>query len=827
MNEDDLNNMMPEQQQAQQGSILDSIQPNQDPNQPQNDLSGGQQSMQQNPELEATIADSLKNIDFSALDQKPTKKKDITDLDKMNVDNLDQEDEDELMETFTNNFSRACSYWEDQKNDGAIDVDFYIGNQWDALEVSARDEDGLLTTCANKIATPINKILADFQKNTPKVSFKKGYSSKKEAEVAIMNTIVDKIQSSDFCLKSYFNAMKNATITGEGYLRAYIDYESSVSLRKEIKISSIENNNCVYVDPDYKTNFEYNYCVVVSKISKDEYRRRFKNKMQDDYDIPSRGFAKIEVDTTCETLIAEYFYIEEEEDEVYKLDNGLYIRKKDYDNLKGKKSAINTKGSRVFKKVKHMITDFEKVLELKTFPGEIIPIFPCFVNETMVNNKKILNGAVRRAIEPQRDYNYFRSTLLDIIDKMPRLTWMSGEGQLTSKTKRMLMEGNRKNGLIEYKTEDSTGTPIGKPERIDTSVNIDSVLTSMQVAEQDIQNAIGIFDTTLGNDGNTQEESGIAKITKAQQSEENNFYIGNAFSQTLRLVGKFLMFTIPLVYNDDRKYSIKTKAGTESREASPQDVDIDFLDVDYDIDVSISGFGKNERQVEFDNLLGLVSISPEILPMIADLIVQTSGLTNSEEISERLIAGGFVNPAALTASTDEKYSAIAALQQQLQQTQATMVEMQTQNEQLVQQLDLDKQNYSTLVNELNDAKAQVLTLQTKQAQNVNDNVVKLIMKMSEQNPAYTRFALQYLGVNIPMIENTQPLTPQEIPQQYTLASVNDPITQMQNAEQQQGNNVIGQEQQQVDENGNPVQQEDEEAGYQRLLAMMPNLGKSV
>ena len=156
-----------------------------------------------------------------------------------------------------------------------------------------------------------------------------------------------------------------------------------------------------------------------------------------------------------------------------------------------------------------------------------------------------------------------------------------------------------------------------------------------------------------------------------------------------------------------------------------------------------------------------------------------------------------------------------------------MVEMQNQNDQLVKQLDLDKQNYSTLVNELNDAKAQVLTLQTKQAQNINDNVVKLIMKMSEQNPAYTRFALQYLGVNIPIIENTQPLTTQEIPQQYTLASVNDPITQMQNAEQQQGNNVIGQDQQQVDENGNPIQQEDEEAGYQRLLSMMPNLGKSV
>ena len=29
-------------------------------------------------------------------------------------------------------------------------------------------------------------------------------------------------------------------------------------------------------------------------------------------------------------------------------------------------------------------------------------------------------------------------------------------------------------------------------------------------------------------------------MTKAQQSEENNFYIGNAFSQTLRLLGKFL-----------------------------------------------------------------------------------------------------------------------------------------------------------------------------------------------------------------------------------------------------------------------------------------------
>lgn len=827
MNEDDLNNpQQPEQSIVSAGNNII-------PDVPKNiDVAGEQFDLNKsnNPELAMSIAQSSQDLDFSPLTKKATKKEDITNLDKVDVDRVSDSRNEDLMEMFTDSFNRSVDFWQSQKDEGMIDTDFYLGYQWDALEVEARNENNQVTTCANKIATPINKILADFQKNTPRVSFKKGATSKKEIEIAVVNTIAERIQTDDFCMKSYFNAMKNATITGEGYLRAYIDYESSVSLRKEIKICSIENNNCIFLDPNYKTNFDFNYGTIISKISKEEYKRRFKSKMLDNYDYPNyNGFNSIVVDSDCEVIIAEHFYIEEEEDEVYQLDNGLFIRKTDYDKLKGKKSAINKKGTRVFRKVKHLITDFEKVLELKTFPGEIIPIFPCFVNESIKDNKKIIHGAVRRARQPQRDYNYFRSTLVDLIDKMPKLTWMAGEGQLTSKTKRALMNGNKRNALIEYKTEDSTGTPIGKPERVDNSVQIDGVITSMQVAEQDIQNAIGIFDTTLGNDGNTQEESGISRMTKAQQSEENNFYIGNAFSQTLRLLGKFLINLIPIVYNDDRKYSITVKAGTETREVSPRDSDIDFLDVDYDVDVSISGFGKNERQEEFENLLGLIQISPEILPIIADLVVEKSGLTNSEEIAERLIAAGFVNPAALTASSDEKYSAIASLQQQLQEAQAAMQEMQAQNEQLVGQLDIDKQNYSTLVNELNKAKADVITLQNKQTQNVNDNVVKLIMKLSESNPEYTRFALEYLGVSIPKLENTQPLTPNQIPEQYTVASINDPITQMQQQQTQQGQEMLGQEQMQVDENGNPVQQQvnSDEQAYQNLLAMMPNVGRSV
>ena len=111
----------------------------------------------------------------------------------------------------------------------------------------------------------------------------------------------------------------------------------------------------------------------------------------------------------------------------------------------------------------------------------------------------------------------------------------------------------------------------------------------------------------------------------------------------------------------------------------------------YDVAIDVGPSYSTMREVAAERLgeLGRV-LPPELLPMIADLWIGSLDVPNSEELAARLKT--VVPPEALEATKDKNpQTAIAALQNQVQQATQALQQMQQQLQEATQIAEVSKQ----------------------------------------------------------------------------------------------------------------------------------------
>lgn len=716
-------------------------------------------------------------------------------LNKENIDKLSDSKKEKIIEIMNKRLDYAVNFWSEQRELAEKDVDFFNGLQWDADDVNERNERGCPSLVFNKIASPIKKIINDFKQHRPQANYGMGDSTRDPRIAALMNSLIHKIQVDSEASRIYDKCYSNLVKTGESYFRACVRQAKGVSFYREIYLLPIDNIHQVFIDPNGVNDPKLTkYAFVMSKMSSDEYSKRF-NKDPEDACRSLKGFGGIDIDKD-EIPLMEYFYINEEKDDVYEVDDGdFFIRKREYDKLK-KQPKIKRKITKTFIEVKHIISDGEDVLEQVTFPGEYIPVYASFGEITdLKDGRKAFKSAIRDAISPQISYNVQISTLQWQIDAIPKARFFTGKGQVTGKAKNEMLRSNGKNvNFIEISRFDDMGTDMGFPQKIDDSVNIDGVLTSLQIAEREIQNAIGVFDTTLGADnGSTQQESGKARWIKQTQSETNNFYMVDSFSQTLEFFAKSMVPAIKEIYNDERRYNVSLKGGLEKKEISPADSDIDFSYDDFEIVAEVGAYGETQRKSSLEVKLGLVQANPELMNIIGDLIIEDSGLSNSDEIIKRMISSGFISAEALAGSNDDTLKQLADLKQSLTQMQAESQSKDLQIQELSATLDQSKLDMASLVSELGETKNKLNEERTLRRSNEEktriDNITKLVMKLVDTDPRYIVYALSLYDVQLPMLDaEKKPVD--EMQNQVVVAGINDPLTTQQQNELNNPNNEV-------------------------------------
>ena len=358
-----------------------------------------------------------------------------------------------------------------------------------------------------------------------------------------------------------------------------------------------------------------------------------------------------------------------------------------------------------------------EILEEYECVGRYIPLVPLLGKTSNINGKFLTRGLVRKAKDAQRMYNYSRSTAIEVTALQPKQPLMATPAMIKGHEERYrnLMTSNDPVLLFNFDNGQ-------KPFREAPASPSTALLTDVQISSDDIKSTTGIFNASLGQQGN--ETSGRAIRERQLQGNIATYEFVDELVESIKYTGEIFVDMIPKIYDAERQVRI---LGEDDREEvlminKPQ-LDLqtgetiiinDLNRGHYDVKVT-SGPSFSTRRSETAEQLGtLFGQNPAMAQLGADIYFKSLDLVGADELIERVRKAGI--KAGVIEPNDEEKKEITAGDQQQQQmkAQAMQMEMAMKQAEIANEQAMAKERDSKAV--LNTIKAQVEQLELAQAQ---------------------------------------------------------------------------------------------------------------
>jgi hypothetical protein len=473
-----------------------------------------------------------------------------------------------------------------------------------------------------------------------------------DVEVAeVMNGIIRHIESESKADLAYDWASEGSVDSGLGFFRIVTEYVHG-TFQQEIKIKKIPNRFSVYRDPDsYEIDgSDQKECLITEMVTRKAFKKMYPKADACEWSSSS-GDTNTWV-TENEIRIAEYFYCDYEKDVLYLLESGDSIYASQYAEKYAdtEKPVVIDQREASRKVVKWAKLSGAEVLEESTFAGSYIPVIPVFGIVTVVDGRMHWRGIVRGAKDPQRMYNYNRSTIAESLSLTVKAPFIGATGQFKSTSKRWASANRVNYAYLEYDPVTTNGQLAPPPQRQGFAGVPAGLLQDIQTSEHDIQAGLGMYQASLGQDSNA--KSGRALNAQRQQGDIATFHFPDNLAKSVAHAGKIIVEIIPKYYDTQRVIRIlgedgsqefakidptQEQAVTEMQDENAEVKKIYNLGVGkYDV-VATSGASfasKREEGAEF--LTALAQSNPDLMPVIGDLLFKSLDVPYAEEVAERL-----------------------------------------------------------------------------------------------------------------------------------------------------------------------------------------------
>jgi hypothetical protein len=485
-------------------------------------------------------------------------------------------------------------------------------------------------------------------------------------------------------------AADNAAGSGFGWFGVKSEYESEDAFDQYLCLTRIENCLSVYCDPAAvsPTRRDARFMFVTEDVPKQEYERRWpKADVKSLEDFRSTGDDKDAWVTDKAIRIANYWWIEQQADELFELIDGSVVRLSELDGEKPDKTII-VHARKVFKQIVHCDTiSATEVLEAYLWGGTTIPLIPIFGQHMNVDGKKIEFGVTQRAIGPQQMVNFTYSATAETVALAPKAPFIVAEGQIEGYEDQW-QNANRWNySYLPYKPTDLMGTPNPPPQRNNAEPPVQAMSMVMQMSLDAVRRTTS-FDPGLGQMPGRQMSADAIEALQNQGERSHSGYLDNVRRAYLRL-GEILLEAIPVYY--DRPGRIIQILGLEDEpdqvminqphmkgpDGQPQPLDVPkgqplpegakHFDLKhkakYGVMADIGRSFTTRRKEGVAALAEFAKVAPELVPKYADLWVGEMDFPGAQAVKERLQPPG----AADSPLPPEVQAQMAAMGQENQQ----------------------------------------------------------------------------------------------------------------------------------------------------------------
>ncbi|MCM1587093.1 portal protein p19 [Acinetobacter baumannii] len=554
-----------------------------------------------------------------------------------------EKDQDSILDEIKKNLRYAEDYWHDNYERGVEDKEFVTvkGAQWEDGAVARRTAEGKPSLEFNLCRAYCRQQINTQRQNRAQVKVVPVDNGADADKANIIEGLIKDTEESSDAESAYDQAAENAVYGAIGFFRIVTDYVSELSFNQEPRFMTVHNPHAWYIDPQSKAldGSDARWAVGGEWVDRDIIEDKYgANAVVD--------FAMSEYSDWCNTedktvLIVEYFKIEEVSDELWMLEDGTTNYKSalldefgvSEDELKP--LVINSR-STTRTEVKWYKASGSEVLEETVFPGKYIPVIPVYGEVTYIGEERYLHSLVHFAKDPQRLYNYWKSTEAQILQKnQDDILVVDPKGVSGHEEE---WRDPSKFAAVHYKHMDDNQQSIPAPYRIGAAQPPVGVLNAAESAKVAITDILNMHAPIMG--GDSQEVSGVAIGMRQRQSETAQFHLQDNLNKSIRHAGRILLglyqalYTVPMV----RRI---IGADGEAKQINLFDKTADGVLADvtigrYDVRMDTGPSFNTQREQNFALMMQLLSMNPQLFSLIGDILLQNSPLLNAKEISERI-----------------------------------------------------------------------------------------------------------------------------------------------------------------------------------------------
>lgn len=616
----------------------------------------------------------------------------------------------------------------------------------------------------DKLNQYIRQVVNDGRQNRPGVAVRpvtNGHVDVAEAYEGLIRDICDRSNADE----AFDTALDHAATGGFGWFRVCTDYSSEKSFDQDIRVERIRNPLSVYLDPNAQKadGSDAKFGFVVEELTKEEFESKYPNasKTDWDFDLPTyEDWLKGD-----KIRVAEYFYCVEKIKKVYKLVDGTVLDEDEYalaqKDVGEQVPAIEDVREIPVNTVKFCRLTGAEVLEKQEWLGKYIPIVPVYGNEADIGGKVLYSGLVRAAKDAMRLYNYSRSAYAEVVALSPKAPFIAAQGQVEEFPE--WEDANTESySVLRYNPVETNGGTVPPPQRVTPAQVPAGFAQDMQLAEHDIQAAMGMYAANLGQPSN--EKSGKAILARQKEGDVSTFHYQDNLNRAIRYLGRILVDLIPKIYDAPRSVRLLSEDGT----AEPAQIDprvpgpvmqqgatkiYNLTHGVYDVSIEAGPSYTTKRQESLEAMMQLTQANPQLFQLIGDIMVRNADWPGAQQIADRLKL--MLPPPIQQAEQGQNPlpPEVQQAQQQIQQGQQQLTQMHQALQEQAQQVAQEKAS--------NDAQRMKLEAMLKEIQSADKVLQANYQEYSAKLELQAMQAAQTLQPQMPPGKNEPAINPNE------------------------------------------------------------------
>ena len=560
--------------------------------------------------------------------------------------------DDEIIKEAREAFERAADAEAENRREALDDLRFArLGEQWPAQIRRERDLDGRPCLTINRLPAFIRQVVNDARQNKPGMVVHPVDSGADPDTAEVFNGLIRHIEQSSDAEVAYDTALDFAVTGGFGYFRINTRYADDDTFDQDLAIERVANPFSIYGDPEGTAadSSDWNSAFVVNTLSKAAFETRWKGA--DAVDWSADAYASL-TDPWLEgerVMVAEHWRREAVTRTILALSDGQVVEQGVYRKQKALFDALGVSvvgrpRTVASHKVTQRILTGAEVLETVEWAGRFIPIVPVYGEELHIDGRRRLRGLVRDAKDPQRMFNYWRTTSTELVALAPKTPFIGRKGAFETDSAKWATANVQTHAYIEY---DGPEAPMRQPFTGAPAGALQEALN----ASDDMKAIMGLYDASLGARSN--ETSGRAIMARQREGDVSTFHYIDNLNRALRHAGRILLDLIPKVYATPRVIRVLGADGQASAvsvnaptpAAADPTGELKAVEKIYDLTVGrydltvLAGPSFTSRREEAANqMIELIRAYPAAAPVLGDLLAKNLDWPDADEVAQRLQA---------------------------------------------------------------------------------------------------------------------------------------------------------------------------------------------